>query len=105
MTANSDAKLTERAAEILRDAVKSYDQGAEPTPALDAAKTGMLSLGATGSFLVTSGPLVALTQSLPALTTSFRAVGPDVAGEPWVRLKRVFRLPGKLPGVWLPPEA
>jgi hypothetical protein len=111
MPVNFDAQLTERAAEILRDAVKSYEQGTEPMPVLDAVKTGMLGgLDATGSFLAPTSSVLALTQSLPALTTSFRAVGTGGtggtggAGEPWVRLKRVFRLPGKLPGVWLPPE-
>jgi hypothetical protein len=112
MPVNFDVQLTERAAEILRDAVKSYDQGTEPAPVLDAVKTGMLGgLDATSSFLAPTSSvfaltqsLPALTQSLPALTTSFRAAGTNVAGEPWVRLKRVFRLPGKLPGVWLPPE-
>lgn len=112
MPADFDAKLTERAAEILRDSVKLYDQGAEPTPALEAWQTGMLSgLDATGPFPITTSSLLSLTQSLPALTQSFpvvtqsfRSLGTGVPGEPRVTLKRVFRLPGKLPGVWLLPE-
>jgi hypothetical protein len=112
MPVDFDAKLTELAAEILRDAVKLYDQGAEPTPVAEAWNTGMLSgLNATGSFAVPTGSFMALTQSLPALTQSlpaltgsFRALSTGVAGEPRVRLKRVFRLPDKLPGVWLLPE-
>jgi hypothetical protein len=112
MPVDSDAKLTERAAEILRDAVKRYDQGVEPTPVLEAWTTGMLSgLNPSGSFPAVTSSFTALTQSLPAVTESFRAVtgtfralGTGVAGEPGVRLKRVFRLPGKLPGVWLLPE-
>jgi len=112
MPVDFDAKLTELAAEILRDAVKLYDQGAEPTPVLEAWSTGMLGrLDATGSFtahtssfLAVTASLPALTASLPALTGSFRALSTGVAGEPRVRLKRVFRLPDKLPGVWLLPE-
>jgi hypothetical protein len=112
MPVDLDAKLTERAAEILRDAVKLYDQGPEPIPVLEAWNTGMLTgLDATGSFLATTSTLPALTQSLPALTQSLpaltgslRALGTGVAVEPRVSLKRVFRLPDKLPGIWLPPE-
>ena len=64
MPVDFDAKLTELAAEILRDAVKLYDQGAEPTPVAEAWNTGMLSgLNATGSFAVPTGSFMALTQS------------------------------------------
>ncbi len=112
MPADFDAKLTELTAEVLRDAVRFYDQGTEPGPVLEAWTTGMLSgLDVTGSLPALTGSLPALTSSLPALTSSlpaltasFRATGPDGAQEPRVTLKRVFRLPGKLPGVWLLPE-
>ena len=93
------------AAEILRDAVRFYDPGPEPSPVLSAWNTGMLSgLGATGSFSAVTGSLPALTGSLPALTGSFRTVGLQIAPETPVTLKRAFRLPDKLPGVWLLPE-
>ncbi len=93
------------AAEILRDAVRFYDPGPEPSPVLSAWDTGMLSgLGATGSFTAVTGSLPALTGSLPALTGSFRTVGLQIAPETPVTLKRAFRLPDKLPGVWLLPE-
>src|ERR1700722_14457033 len=98
MSVDFDVKLTDMAAEILRDAVQFYDQGPELSPVLAAWNTGMLSgVDATGSSS-------AATTSLAAPTGSFRAAGLDVAQGPQVTLKRVFRLPGKLPGVWLLPE-
>jgi hypothetical protein len=105
MPVDFDAKLTELAAEILRDAVHSYDQGTEPGPVLAAWTTGMLSaLDTTSPFTAVTGSFPALTGSFPALTGSFRAASTDTAKEPSVTLKRTFRLPGKLPGVWLLPE-
>ena len=98
MSVDSDAKLTELAAEILRDAVQVYDTGSGLSPVLTAWNAGTLSgLVATSSF-------PALTGSFPALTGSFRAIGTDAAEEPPVTLKRVFKLPSRLPGVRLPPE-
>ncbi|HVT68903.1 MAG TPA: hypothetical protein VHF26_14220 [Trebonia sp.] len=77
---------------------------------------------ATGSFLAATGSLRALTSnasqdaatgspgrfkaltgSLRAVTQSFQAVEQEPAG-PAVTLKRVFKLPGRLSGVQLPPE-
>jgi hypothetical protein len=112
MSVDFDAKLTELAAEILRDAVQVYDQGAGLNPVLAAWNAGTLGgLDATGSFSAITGSFPALTGSFPALTGSFpaltgsfRAVDPGVADEPLVTLKRVFKLPGKLPGVRLLPE-
>jgi hypothetical protein len=135
MAGDSDAKLTDLAAEILRDAVQVYDPSDGQSlftgfnPVLTGWDSGMFgSLNATGSFAAITGALPALTATgaLPAraprepakpatgafkfVTGSFRALtgafqvidqGPT---EPAVTLKRVFKLPGKLPGIRLPAE-
>ena len=99
MSVDFDAELTELTAGILRDAVQAYDQGTGLDPALTAWNVRMLSgFDATGSFL-------AVTGSFPSLTGSFPVAGLNLAGEPSVTLKRVFKLPSKLPGVRLPPES
>src|SRR5580693_8328069 len=76
MPADFDAKLTDRAAGIWRDAAWAYNLGAGLHSALALSNTGMLNrLGATGSlpavtgsFASITGPLPALTGPLPALT-------------------------------------
>jgi hypothetical protein len=119
MAVEIDAQLTNLAAEILRDAVQAYDPvtglssrlpaypmtmsgGFEATGAFPALTGSFTAL--TGSFPALTGSFPALTGSLAALTGSFAAVGTDAAAEPLVTIKRVFRLPGRLPGVQLPPE-
>src|SRR5579863_8879181 len=97
MTADMDMKLTNLAAKILRDAVQAYDPVADLSQAL-AYAVMLGGFEATGSFS-------AVTGSFRALTGSFAAAGTDPVGAPPVTLKRVFRLPSRLPGVWLPPEA
>lgn len=108
MAEDFDAKLTELAADILRDAVRVYDPSASFNSWNAAA---VRSLDVTGSFAAVTGPFPAVTGSFPAttgsfaaLTGSFRAImhEPD---EPQVTtLKHVFNLPPRLPGVLLPPE-
>jgi hypothetical protein len=120
MSVEFDAKLTDLAAGIWRDAVRGFD------PVVIKGYQAMLGgFDATGSFSAVTGSFAAVTGALPALTGSFAvtgalpaltgsfaaavtgsfaAVGANAAQEPSVTLKRVFWLPGKLPGVRLPPE-
>jgi hypothetical protein len=128
MAANYDAELTQLAAGILRDAVRVYDPsdpaqwlahpvlaawntnmlgGAAPTGSF-AAVTGSFA-AVTGSFAAVSGEIAAGTDQQPrptgafkALTGAFRAIAEPPAPLA-VTLKRVFRLPSRLPGVRLPP--
>jgi hypothetical protein len=112
MAEDFDRKLTNLAAEIWRDAVRVYDPVAGLHPVLAAMSAGLPGgLDATGSFPAATGAFAAVTGSFPvatgsfaALTGSFRAVGPQLPEEPLVTLKRVFKLPGRLPGVRLLPE-
>src|SRR3984957_19798914 len=98
MSVDFDVKLTGLAAEVLRTAVQGYDPVSALGPVLAARDFTMLGgFDATGSF-------PALTGSLSVLTGSFVAASLDAAEVSTVTLKQVFRLPGKLPGVRLPPE-
>jgi len=96
--ADFDAKLTGLTAEILRDAVQVYDTSemeqwlAGYDPVLTAWRGDM-----TGGF-------PGLTGGFTALTGGFPTIGPDTVGTA-VSLKKVFRLPGRLPGVRLPAAA
>ena len=127
----ADPKLTSLAAEIWRDSVRVYeDRQSEHVligfnPVLSTWDTGMLSgLDTTGSFRAiplpapalagtgltpagatgVTGALKAVTGSFRAITESFRAIGQEPA-EPPFTLRRAFKLPGKLPGVCLPPAS
>jgi len=122
MAAKYDAELSRLAAEILREAVQVYDAsdpgqwlanpvlaawntnmfgGLAPTTSF-AAVTGSFA-AATGAFQVTAESQLAPTGAFKALTGAFKAIE-DAPAAPQVTLKRVFRLPSKLPGVRLPPE-
>jgi hypothetical protein len=108
---NFDAKFTDLAAEIFRDAVQVYDSGEGErqlvgfNSALSTWNPGALGgLDATGSFAAVTGSFPAITGSFPAITGSFRALGQPPT-EPTVTLKRVFKLPSRLPGVRLPPTS
>jgi hypothetical protein len=126
MAANYDVELTQLAAEILREAVQVYDPsdpgnwlgnpvlagwntnmfgGLAPTTSF-AAVTGSFA-AATGSFASAPGGLADArprpTGAFKALTGAFKAIA-DVPDAPQVTLKRVFRLPSRLPGVRLPAE-
>jgi hypothetical protein len=96
--ADWDAKLTGLAAEILRDALQVYDTSemehwlAGYDPMVTAWQGDM-----TGGFPT-------LTGGFAALTGGFPAIGHDSVGMA-VSLKKIFRLPGRLPGVRLPPAA
>src|SRR5215471_1439992 len=96
--ADFDAKLTGLSAEILRDAVQVYDTSemehwmAGYDPMITAWRGDM-----TGGF-------PALTGGFAALTGGFPAIGEDIVGMA-VSLKKIFRLPGRLPGVRLPAAA
>jgi hypothetical protein len=98
MSVDFDAQLTGHAAEVLRHAIQGYDLVSALGPVLVARDIAMLGgFDATGSF-------PALTGSLSVLTGSFMAASLDGAEASTVTLKQVFRLPGRLPGVLLPPE-
>jgi hypothetical protein len=101
-----DTKLTNLAAEILRDSAQVYNDShidewlSGRNPVLAGWNSGMFGgLEMTTSFQ-------AVTSSFQALTGSFRAVGqetigPEPADDQWT-LKRLFRLPRRLPGIRLP---
>src|SRR6516165_8603585 len=99
------AKLTGLTPEILRDAVQVYDTSemeqwlAGYDPVLTAWRGDM-----TGGFPALTGGFPALTGGFAALTGGFPAIGADSVGMP-VSLKKIFRLPGRLPGVRLPAAA
>jgi hypothetical protein len=108
---DSDAELTGLAAEILRDAVQVYNRSDIARWA--AGHRGELGLGAvtgvfpavTGDFAAVTSSSPAVTGSFPAITGAFRAVGSGQVPNAQVSLKKVFRLPRKLPAVRLPPSA
>jgi hypothetical protein len=112
-----DSKLTDLAADMLRDAVQVYDPSERWLsgigPALMALNTGTPGgIDATGAFSAVTGSMpaitgsfAALTGSIPALTGSFKAGAEGAEPEPLVTLKRVFKLPSRLPGVRLPAAA
>jgi hypothetical protein len=129
MAANNDAELTQLAAEILREAVQGYDPS-DPgqwlaNPVLAAWSTNMFGgLAPTASFAAVTGSFAAVTGSFAAapggfaaagdlgprptgafkaLTGAFRAIA-DPPAPPQVTLKRIFRLPGRLPGIRLPAD-
>jgi len=131
MSANYDAELSQLAAEILREAVQVYDPndpgqwlanpvlaawntnmfgGLAPTTSF-AAATGSFA-AATGAFAPATGSFGAPAESRPAptgafkaFTGAFRAIADAPPPLPPITLKRVFRLPSRLPGVRLPADA
>jgi hypothetical protein len=125
MSVNYDAELSQLAAEILREAVQVYDPS-DPgqwlaSPVLAAWSTNMFGGGmaptaslaaVTGSFAAATGSLPAAAESRPAptgafkaITEAFRVIADAPSGPPPATLKRVFRLPSRLPGVRLLPDA
>lgn len=104
MAVDFDAKLTGLAAEILREAAQVYSTGNAEAwlsgynpvlPAWNSGKFGGLEM--TSSFQ-------AITGSFQALTGSFLALGQDEESAGQATLKRLFRLPRKLPSVRLPSD-
>jgi hypothetical protein len=131
MSANCDVELSQLTAEILREAVQVYDPS-DPgrwlaNPVLTAWNTNMLGgLALTSSFATATGSFAAFTGSFPtatgsfpapaatrsaptgafrAITGAFKGITDAPAPSPQITLKGVFRLPSRLPGVRLPPEA
>ncbi len=91
MAVDSDANLTDLAAEILRDAVRVYGRGD-----LEERVVGcqlMLAAGAMGVFPGGGG----MAGAYPAAASEYR-------GDPHASLRAVFGLPGRLPAVRLPPD-
>jgi hypothetical protein len=131
MVVNYDGELSQLTAEILREAVQVYDpadpgrwlgnpvlaawntnlfDGLAPTSSF-AAVTGAFA-AATGSFSAVTGAFAAPSASQPAptgafkaITGAFKAIADAPAAAPQLTLKRVFRLPSRLPGIRLPAEA
>jgi hypothetical protein len=97
MAVEYDIKLTGLAAEILREAAQVYSMSDVETwvsghnPVLAAWNSGMF-----------SG--LEMTSSFRAVTGSFQAIGQEPGSVGQVTLKRLFRLPRKLPGVRLPSD-
>jgi len=125
MAVDFDTKLTNLAAQILREAARLYGKsdvtarlsghnplitvwnpgvfgGLGMTSSFQAATGSLQTL--TGSLPTLTGSLQALTGSLPALTGSFQSVGREAVSADRTTLKELFGLPRKLPGVRLPPD-
>jgi hypothetical protein len=108
MAVDFDKELTSLTAEILRDAVQVYD-----TSDIERWAAGLAGFGAgdvtgsfqavTGGFTAVTGSFQAVTGSFPSLTGQFAVVGQDADTQ--VTLKKVFRLPDRLPAVRLPQSA
>jgi hypothetical protein len=103
MAVDFDAKLTDLAAEILRDAAQVYSRSdveawlSGYNPVLAAWNAGMFgTLEMTSSFQAVTGAFEAITGSFPALGQQAETDGQET-------LKQLFRLPRKLPAVHLPP--
>ena len=102
MVADFDKELTSLAAETLRDAAQIYDQG-DIENWVAGYVSGFGAVDTTGSFAAVTGAFAAVTGSFPAVTALFPALGQDAGTQ--VSLKKVFRLPGRLPAVRLPSSA
>jgi len=92
MAVDSDAKLTDLAAEILRDAVQVYDRGDLQEWIVGCQP--VLAAGAMGMF-----------PGSREVAGSFPAAGRGDDADGGVSLRAVFGVPGRLPGVRLPPAA
>jgi hypothetical protein len=102
MAVEFDKELTGLTAEILRHAVRVFDQ--RDIERWAAGYMSGLSAGdVTGAFLAATGGFAAVTGSFPAVTGAFPVIGQG--SDPQVSLKKVFRLPDRLPGVRLPSSA
>ena len=124
MAVNYDAELSQLTAEILREAVQVYDPsdpgqwlanpvlaawnsnmfgGLAPTSSF-AAVTGSFT-AVTSGFMLPAGSQPAPTGAFKAITGAFKAITDAPPAPPPVTLKRIFRLPSRLPGVRLPADA
>lgn len=131
MAVNDDGELSQLTAEILREAVQVYDPsdpgqwlanpvlaawntnvfgGLAPTTSF-AAVTGSFA-AATGAFTAATGAFTAPragqqvpTGAFKALTGAFKSIADTPAAPPPLTLRRVFRLPSRMPGVRLLPDA
>jgi hypothetical protein len=113
MAGDSDANLAGLAAEILREAVQAFDHDDVERWLVVEAIVGMFGGGqvtgafpaVTGAFPAVTGAFPAVTGVFPALTGAFPAVGYGNGVNAGAGLKKVFKLPRKLPGVRLPSDA
>jgi hypothetical protein len=112
MASDSDANLTRLAAEILREAVQALDHE-DVVSWLMAASVGMVASGqvtsgipaaVTGAFPSVTGAFAA-TGAFAGITGSFPTVGNGYGAIAGAGLKKVFKLPGRLPGIRLPSDA
>jgi hypothetical protein len=112
MASDSDANLTRLAAEILREAVQALDHD-DVVSWLMAASVGMVASGqvtsgipaaVTGAFPSVTGAFAA-TGAFAGITGSFPTIGHGYGVVAGAGLKKVFKLPGKLPGIRLPSDA
>jgi hypothetical protein len=124
MSVNYDVELSQLTAEILREAVQVYDPS-DPgqwlaNPVLAAWNTNMFGgLAPTSSFAAVTGSFAAVTSgfmvpapsqpaptgAFKAITGAFKAIADAPPAPPPITLKRIFRLPSRLPGVRLPADA
>ena len=115
MAGDTDANLTGLASEILREAVQVFEHE-DVASWLVAASVGMLSSAPfppmTGTYPAVTGALPAVTGAFPAateafaaITGSFSAIGYGDGANAGAGLKKMFKLPRKLPAVQLPPSA
>ena len=124
MAVNYDVELSQLTGEILREAVQVYDPS-DPgqwlaNPVLAAWNTNMFGgLAPTTSFAAVTGSFAAVTSgftgpaasspaptgAFKAITGAFKAIADAPPAPPPVTLKRIFRLPSRLPGVRLPADA
>lgn len=102
MVVDFDSKLTELAADILRDAAQVYDRSdIEVLPSGMNPVTTALNAGGYGS-LEGTGSFQAITGAFQAITGSFNAIGHEADLTARLTLKRLFRIPSRLPAVRLP---
>jgi len=92
MAVDSDAKFTGLAAEILRDAVQVYDRGDLEDWIVGCQP--VLAAGGLGTF-----------PGSREVAGSFEAARPGADADAVLGLRAAFGLPGRLPGVRLPPAA
>ena len=112
MSVDFDKKLSGLAAEILRDAVQTFDRDDVGANLLAASQLGMFGgkddltgsfSAVTGSFQAVTGSFPMLTGSFSALTGAFGAIGNE--SDEGVGLKELFGLGAKLAPVRLLPPA
>jgi hypothetical protein len=106
-----DAKLTDLAAGILRDAAQVFGPGETERliVGFNPVLSGMMGAATTGSLAAVTGSFPTVTGSMPAasgsftqaFTSAFKALVQGPEAEPEATLRQMLRLPRRLPGVRL----